>query len=309
MNATREEVRVSTVLVTGASGFIGQRLVRRLAADGYRVVALSRHPLDETIPGVESVAGDFAEPRDIPELDGPIDCVVHLAGVTGNASEYDAISVNVLGTSTFLRHLVDRGVRKFVIASSIAVVGCLTEEFMPRTLPIPDDHPADTANVYGLSKFFVEEFVRYLARLEPDVDATLYRIGVVLPEDAPTADLDRIQQWWRPFCNLGSVAVQDVVDAFAFAVGRPVDDPHVRVMNLVGASSYSELPTAEAVRVSLGTRADLLDLRYFEQESNRHAGVYDIAKFRAFVGHQPRVDMTTMTIGDGGETHGNRVPR
>lgn len=288
---------MSTVAVTGASGFIGSRLIERLAADGHRVLAISRNAPASLPDGVVYVEADFADPAADWVLHEPIDCVVHLGGVTGDASEEDALSVNVLGTARLLRHVIDGGVRRLVVASSIATVGCLTADFMPRSLPIADDHPADTANVYGLSKYFVEELVRYFARLTPDLDATVFRIGVVLREDAPVADAERIQSWWRPFTNLGSVAVTDVVDAFARAVAHAGEEPAVRVMNLVGATAYSSLPTAEALRLSLGDRADKIDLSYYESPGHRFAGVYDIAQLTSFSG-APRVDVSNMTTHD-----------
>lgn len=288
---------MSTVAVTGASGFIGSRLIERLAADGHRVLAISRRAPANLPDGVVFVEADFANPEAGWDVREPIDCVVHLGGVTGDASEEDALAVNVLGTARLLRHVIDGGARRLVVASSIATVGCLTGDFMPRSLPIADDHPADTANVYGLSKYFVEELVRYFARQTPDLDATLFRIGVVLRDDAPVADVERIQSWWRPFCNLGSIAVTDVVDAFARAVAPSSEAPEVRVMNLVAATAYSSLPTAEALRLSLGDRANELDLSYFESPDHRFAGVYDIEQLTAFSG-APRVDVSRMTTHD-----------
>ena len=57
------------MLVTGATGFIGSRLVRALEADGHRVKAMTRHPDDydgvgEPVGGDVSDAGTLAEPMD-----------------------------------------------------------------------------------------------------------------------------------------------------------------------------------------------------------------------------------------------------
>jgi UDP-glucose 4-epimerase len=217
-----------------------------------------------------------------------------LAGVTGDALEDDAMMVNVAGTSRFLRFMIDSGVKKFVTASSIAAVGCLTADFMPRSLPIKDDHPCDSANVYGLSKFFVEEISRYFSRLHQDVEFTLFRIGVVLAETAVVADEDRISKMWRPFCTLGCISVTDVVDAFQKAVQRRVESG-VHIMNLVADKSYSTIPTIEALKLALGERADDLDLSFYKKPGNEHAGLYDLSTINNFIEFEVSIDLQTMS--------------
>ena len=145
-----------TVLVTGANGFIGSRLIAHLAADGFNVLALSRKDIDFSDGKV--IFGDFADLADLRQLDNlEIDVVVHLAGVTGDADEESAMSVNVAGTTRFMRYMIDRGVKKYVIASSIAVVGCLTADFMPDSLPIADDHRCNTSNIMAYQNILLRK--------------------------------------------------------------------------------------------------------------------------------------------------------
>ena len=272
---------MKTYLVTGASGFIGSRLIKELSDSGAEVIAFTRKDID--VPNIKQIFGDFSSLEDLKQLvDYKIDTVIHLAGVTGDALEDDAMMVNVAGTSRFLRFMIDSGVKKFVTASSIAAVGCLTADFMPRSLPIKDDHPCDSANVYGLSKFFVEEISRYFSRLHQDVEFTLFRIGVVLAETAVVADEDRISKMWRPFCTLGCISVTDVVDAFQKAVQRRVESG-VHIMNLVADKSYSTIPTIEALKLALGERADDLDLSFYKKPGNEHAGLYDLSTINNFI--------------------------
>lgn len=284
---------MKTYLVTGASGFIGSRLIKELSDSGAEVIAFTRKDID--VPNIKQIFGDFSSLEDLKQLvDYKIDTVIHLAGVTGDALEDDAMMVNVAGTSRFLRFMIDSGVKKFVTASSIAAVGCLTADFMPRSLPIKDDHPCDSANVYGLSKFFVEEISRYFSRLHQDVEFTLFRIGVVLAETAVVADEDRISKMWRPFCTLGCISVTDVVDAFQKAVQRRVESG-VYIMNLVADKSYSTIPTIDALKLALGERADDLDLSFYKKPGNEHAGLYDLSTINNFIEFEVSIDLQTMS--------------
>ena len=282
-----------TVLVTGASGFIGSRLIAYLANSGFNVVALSRKDID--FPEGKVVFGDFANLADLRQLDNlGIDVVIHLAGVTGDASEEDSMTVNVAGTSRFLRYMIDLGVKKYVIASSIAVVGCLTADFIPDSLPIADSHRCNSSNVYGLSKYFVEETCKYYQKLEPTLDVTLFRIGVVLSELAIPADREKIEKMWRPFCTLGCISIHDVVRAFTLAAGLEIK-PSLEIMNLVSDTVYSTIPTKDALKLALGDRVDSLDLSYYEIQGNEFAGIYQTAKVQRALDFKAQIDLRTMT--------------
>ena len=281
-----------TVLVTGANGFIGSRLITHLAESGFNVIALSRKDIDFSEGKV--VFGDFSNLDDLRQLDNlGIDLVVHLAGVTGDATEENSMTVNVAGTSRFMRYMIDLGVKKYVIASSIAVVGCLTADFIPDSLPIADDHRCNSSNVYGLSKYFVEEIGKYHQKLEPTLDVTLFRIGVVLSEQAIPADREKIQSMWRPFCTLGCISIHDVLHAFTIAAGQETR-PSLEIMNLVSDTAYSTIPTKDALRLALGDRVESLDLSYYEIPGNEYAGIYQTAKVERALDFKAQIDLRTM---------------
>jgi UDP-glucose 4-epimerase len=319
----RRTEQMSVILVTGASGFIASRLIEALAATN-TVIALSRSPLppdartharppavrDASAPSqpvageVIAIAGDFTSPESLAQLnDYPIDTAIHLAGVTGAANEEDAIAVNVAGTRRLLRYLIDRGVRRLVLASSIAAAGCLDPDFLPRSLPIPDDHPCDSTNIYGVSKAMVEELAAYFHRVDPSLDITLFRLGVVVPEDTPPVTVEMLDRMSQPFCNLGVIAVQDVIEALTLTATSGVG-PGCRTLNLVAPMPRTPLTTIETLHLLLGDRVNRLDLSYYRRPGYETAGVYETATLSRVLGYTPRTDVRTMKPAAGSATVG-----
>ncbi len=182
-----------TVLITGASGTLGTALTAFLAErSNHRVVCLSRSPLSDPPPGCVEITGDFASRADLQRVSdqvGQISVCVHLGGVLSSANRQDLqLQVNVVGTHVLITHLHDHGTQKFVLASSIAAVGCLAPSFRPLQLPIPDDHTSLDVLGYGGSKYLMEEMSRLVSRQNPDLDIINLRIAGIVSDDSPPRD-------------------------------------------------------------------------------------------------------------------------
>jgi dTDP-L-rhamnose 4-epimerase len=124
------------ILITGGAGFIGSHLARRLLRSGHEVRALDRldpqvHPererpdyLDDE---VELIVGDVRDPGAVEEALQGVDAVVHLAARVGvGQSMYeiaDYCSVNTVGTGVLLEAMLDRDIRRLVVASSMSIYG------------------------------------------------------------------------------------------------------------------------------------------------------------------------------------------
>lgn len=144
------------VLVTGAGGFIGGVLARRLHGSGVGVRALLREPVGGAWD--EAVACRLgAEPVPEQALQG-VDTVFHLAGVAhtwGRGREMAVLyrTVNVEGTRSLLRQAERAGVRGFVFFSSVKAMRDPGEDCVDESLA---DWPEDS---YGRSKREAEEIV------------------------------------------------------------------------------------------------------------------------------------------------------
>jgi dTDP-L-rhamnose 4-epimerase len=125
------------ILITGGAGFIGSHLADDLLARGHHVRALDNlspqvHGADRERPqylhhGVELVRGDIRDADAVRRALAGIDAVYHFASAVGvGQSMYEIetyTSINNLGTAVLLQALVERPVRRLVVASSMSLYG------------------------------------------------------------------------------------------------------------------------------------------------------------------------------------------
>jgi nucleoside-diphosphate-sugar epimerase len=268
------------ILITGASGFIGKALVKHLT-DKHTVISLSR-----TAPegAAVYVQGSFDSAEDLQGLNSyEIHAVIHLAAVTGGCSEEDGLAVNVLGTRRLYRYLLDRGCRKFIMASSIAAAGGLSEDFIPLELPIPDHHPCLASDAYGLSKAMAEELTRYFHRLHRDTDFINLRLGAVAAGDWTPPVLEAGSRPSLPFITLAHVYAEDVVEGITAALHAPLK-PGVRTLNLVGPEVTSNLPVEEVIGSIVG---DSYNLENYHFPGHKFKPLYAMEHFKTEFGFEP----------------------
>lgn len=156
-----------TVLVTGASGFLGMHLCQHLLATGYRVRAVGRQatfPITHeelTYHQIESIDGKTSWQGLLED----VGVVVHLAARVHqmNDRKMKALSayqeVNVRGTQQLVRHAVKANVARFIFISTIKVNGEKTFEMPFRA----DDQP-QPQDAYSLSKLQGEQILQEEAR-------------------------------------------------------------------------------------------------------------------------------------------------
>ncbi len=262
---------MSLTLVTGAGGYVGAALLTELAQDGVPVVGLSR----QREPGPDVVRGDFTNPEDLRALDDlEIGRVCHLAAVTGGCSEEDGLRVNVLGTRRLMRYLIDRGCRKFVLASSIAAVGLADSDFTPQAVPIPDEHPCLARDAYGLSKYLMEEMSRYFGRAHEDLEITALRLCSIFPspELPPKASLaDRPGTY--ALASITKMALADAVAAFRRALLTDLG-PGFRIFNAGPQMAWTDVPVADLLDRWFQGR---VSTRYYQSGPHAFASVFDVS--------------------------------
>lgn len=159
------------VLVTGADGFVGRHVCRKLIALGYIPLAglrtLKMWPeLQRVVPGLHeySLLGDLGEDQNLSVHLVNVSAVIHLAArppvMSANTARtsLDYRRVNVEGTKSVARAAFTADVRRFVFVSTVKVLGESTS-----TTPFTDDSPANPQNPYATSKWEAEETLRGIA--------------------------------------------------------------------------------------------------------------------------------------------------
>lgn len=154
-----------TTLVTGATGFVGAAVVRRLLARGTAVRVLAREASDRrNIAGleVETVAGDLRDRASLKKAARGCVALYHVAADYRLwVREPEAIyRVNVEGSRDLLRAAAEAGVARMVYTSSVATLG-LKRDGTPadETTPVA---LGDMIGHYKRSKFLAEQAVRRL---------------------------------------------------------------------------------------------------------------------------------------------------
>jgi dihydroflavonol-4-reductase len=155
------------VLITGASGFLGGALLRRLAEAGHRVRGLLRGEPPPSAGGssVEWVRGDVTDPTSLkPALSG-VQVVFHLAGIRRAPVREAFFRVNAEGTRQVCDASWRSGVRRLVLVGSLAATGPSRPD-----RPHVESDPFAPEEWYGESKAEAERIaLSYADRLEVTV--------------------------------------------------------------------------------------------------------------------------------------------
>ena len=243
---------MSRVLVTGASGFVGQALVNELAAQGQLVRAAMRQPADVFSRSVEVVAvSDLTRPVEWRTLLKDVTSVVHLAGIsraTPNLTEDIYDRVNRLATAELAAAVHARTINRLIFVSSIrAQAGSASRQVLRETdIPRPTD-------AFGRSKLGAEEAVR-----KAKVPFTILR-PVLVYGAGMKGNLLRLFElaqspWPLPFSMFREqrslLARQNLVEAIRFVLSDPKSVGETYIVADPSALTLPEIITA--MRAGLG---------------------------------------------------------
>ena len=313
------------VLITGASGFIGSAIIKRLA-DGYTLVGLDRAGPPDPAPPAQAVDFDLSSDEAVKaalqevrqRFGGAIASVIHLAAyydVSGEPNPlYDKITVQ--GTRRLIDGLQDFEVGQFVFASTMLV-------HKPTDRPderINEDSPIEASWAYPESKVRTEAMLR---ERHGRIPVVLLRIAGVyddlghspfIAEQVARIYEHRLTAHVYPgmLCAGQSfIHLEDLADAFAHLVERRHDLPlelpllvgepealgYAEVQNIIGEALHGEDWTTVRVPKTLALAGTWLQTEvlgeqdfikpWMVEQSNDHY-VLDVTRARDLLGWEPK---------------------
>lgn len=292
---------MAKILVTGGAGFIGSHLARHLLARGDEVRVLDAmidqvhaRPAASLPREAELVIGDVRDGDAVRRALAGVDAVVHLAAEVGVGQSMYAIdryvAVNDLGTAVLFQALIDRPVRRVVVASSMSIYGeglyrdadgAAVEDAERRggdggwdpvdaagrplvPVPTPEEKRPALASVYALTKYVQERLTLNVAAAYGMEGVALRLFNVYGPGQALSNPYTgvlaifaaRLLNRRRPLVfedgrqRRDFVHVSDVARAFLAALDRP--DAAGGVYNVGSGRDRSVAEVASALAAAMG---------------------------------------------------------
>jgi len=228
------------ILVTGASGKVGEAVAHEFLDAGYEVRILDITPPEaELQKRCEVVYCDLQDRIGLLRVVDGCDAVAHLAAIPNpmHGSDLTLFGPNVLGTQYLLAAAEAFGIKKFALASSVSIYGFPFQlnhgegKLIPNYLPMDINHPFISQDVYALSKECNEATAAMYTR-RTGMATTCLRLTMVV-------NFARRQRWVlhqiQQAANWGSsdlwayVERRDVASAFRLAIEK-VESGHHRLL-------------------------------------------------------------------------------
>lgn len=274
------------ILVTGAGGFAGGHMARRLAEAGHHVLALTRASPVEPPASADAAArfrvvtAALDRPADLPS---DIDAIVHTAATSiwHGISVDSMIADNVIATRALINHALDIEARTFIFFSSISAFGRVTASVLDETVPTTDP------DAYGATKILGEQHLADIAARLPSLSIRLPAvIGRGSKRNWPSEVLRKLRagedlSFFNPQTPFNNVVHEaDLAALVASALDRDLvgDD-----MVVVGSGGKT---TSGAVVDLLAAETDSAS-RITTREEDRHSFLIDCDRARRRYGFEP----------------------
>jgi UDP-glucose-4-epimerase GalE len=276
------------ILVAGGAGYIGSHTVKQLIQEDFEVVTFDNFSSGkrELITGGEVINGDLLDSESLERAFRSFNFggVLHFASLIQVGESYmdpqKYYRHNLITSLNLLQAMLQAEVKNFIFSSSAAVYG------IPERVPIPESHPLNPSNPYGLTKYFVENILqdyerayglkfislRYFNAAGADPDSQigemhepethlipnilLYLLGMkeqfnLYGTDFPTPDGTAIRDY---------IHVTDLAKAHVLALKKLPSFPKSEFINLGANMGYSVFEVIKKIELITGQRVNYTPL-------------------------------------------------
>ncbi len=237
-----------TILVTGGTGLVGSRLLRRFVDAGIECRALVRSG-KELPAGVTRVEGDLFDAASLKQAVEGVSAVIHLAAVFRTPDEGEIWRANLEGTRALIAAVQEHAPQaRFVMASTSLVYG---EEASRPGLEDDEVHPK---HAYPASKVAAEKELR-----ESELNWSILRLPFVYGDgDGHLASVPGIvsRMKWHPAQTFSLAHQRDVARAFELALTGVMDG---RIVNIADDAPSTLYEMAKAIGVAIEPSAQPLN--------------------------------------------------
>ncbi len=273
------------IVVTGASGRLGRRVVQLLVDQNRAVLATDRSATDD-LPA-EFVRCDLGDAKAVEGILKDAEAVVHLGAIPGPLREDPRVIFenNVASAFNVMMSAAELGLRRVVFSSSAFGMGWAHDgnAFVPLYLPLDEEHPMMPFEPYGLSKQVGEDIGRMIARNSNTTVVSLRFTNVALPEvqaefpwPAPTPENPLTLVMWA------YADARDVAEAHVLSLDAEIAE--YEAFMIAQPSSRFKESTIDLVKNNFGDRVEIRD------GLSGAASVISTEKAQRLLGWKPRHD-------------------
>lgn len=293
---------MSRYLVTGAAGFIGSTLAKRLIDDGNKVVTvdnLSTGNINNLPEGIDFIKGDIGDPdiyKKIPKVN--FDAIFHIAGQSSGEISFDDpiydIKTNAESTLLLLKFCMQNNCKRLIFASTMSVYGRKNDD------AVKEDEECFPESFYGVAKLASEHYLRIYQQY--GIEATNLRLFNVYGKGQ---NLDNLKQGMvsiylaqmirdkhihikgSPDRFRDFIHVDDVIEAFLRCLNNPMS-----IGKSINIATGKKTKVKEIIKILTSNYAEDVSIKYLGETPGDIHGIYaDVSLMNNLLGSWQKIEL------------------